>query len=288
MADSVKHLEDITRVTPLGLRFWDDVTGQVISEGLEIVAYSRSNPERRIPATTNRAGVFILQNLPGLNDSETGSGDESYWSNPPIKRKFLIELNDTQRRFLPYQFEVELPHKGLFDLHCISALSPPETSGFLPLFSSPSRGVPGAMAVFRAQLWDMVLNVNAAWARVEISSAGLAPKVGLADEKGRVAIIFPYPPPIGPRIGSPPHNGMSLFDQTWELQIQAFYDSKKEDNIPTIPDLCQVFQQNSATLIKSISPETPLTQVMLEYGKELVVKTEGQSELYLIPTGSPI
>jgi hypothetical protein len=286
MTSTIRVREHVTRVTPLGLRFWDEVSGSVIGEGLSVAAYSSQNPERRVRALTNHAGVYLLQNLPGLHEAETGAGDEAYWANLPAPKKFVIEVTDNDQRFQPFLFTAELPARSFFTLSCLPAASPPasppEASTVVPLYSAPTRAVPGAMAVLRAELYDSVNQKPAAWAVLEARLNGLPPVTGFADDQGRIALIFPYPEPIQPSSsGSPPANRRPLVEQQWVVQLRALYAPSLAS--AEIPDLCEVFAQPPATLLSELSPPTPLSEATLEFGKALVVKSQSQSLLFLTP-----
>src|SRR5689334_1179503 len=105
MIDPVLVIEHITLVAPFGVRFWDEVTGAVISDGLNITAYAASSavgqvqtfPDQRqvvsiraprVQAFPNRQGVYVLRNLPGLRGAENGEGDANYWASVS-KRTFV-------------------------------------------------------------------------------------------------------------------------------------------------------------------------------------------------------
>lgn len=299
-------VDRLTRVTPLGLRFWDAATGVPVGEGLVVTAYPSTAPWRRIPATTTRSANYVLHGLPGLRAAENGAGDEGFWTDPPAVRDFMIEVVDLLRRFHPCTFVVTAPHRGLFSLRCGPAGSPPPvlpSFGFgsppdpptgVPLFSAPGRPAPPGMAVLRAELMDAE-GSPAAWALIEATPAGQAPRYGVADALGRVALIFPYPEPDDLATALPPDSPPSspvsarkaLPNQTWTVDLRAFF-------APTaaraeIPDICQILNQVTTgplTLLAELSPATPLTSVTLEFGRELAVTTRSRSAL-IFAAGSP-
>ena len=282
MTTPIKHLlENLSRVAPFGLRFWDQVSGSIIIDGLIVNAYPADNPDHRTKAFTNRLGIYIFRNLPGLHEFEFGTGNKEFWDDFSIKRPFVIEVNDSENRFLPFNFSVELPVKGLFNLESLLLGSPPNGGNFIPLFSTPSRAIPGALAVVRAELWDITEGKPAAWSVLEIWADGLSPIKGLADEKGRVAIIFPYPEPASDTSGSPPGAIKPLHEENWKINLQLYYSSKNADL--RIPDLYKIMQKNPATILSVLSPPTPLKEVILEYGKELIIKSQLKSILFILP-----
>ena len=60
------------RVAPLGVRFVDDRSGDLVVDNLVVTAWPAREPSRRSPAIVNRSGVFSLHDVPGLGDLEHG------------------------------------------------------------------------------------------------------------------------------------------------------------------------------------------------------------------------
>jgi len=77
---SIQVLEELTLLQPFGLRFWDQVTQSVVSDGLVVTAWRSAQPEVRTLAWLNRSGVFSFRNLPGLREIENGAGDADFWA----------------------------------------------------------------------------------------------------------------------------------------------------------------------------------------------------------------
>ena len=302
MIDStqVHVIERVTRVAPFGVRFWDTVSGSVIGDGLSITAYPPANPALSVQAFVNRSGVYALQNVPGLRAIENGAGDANFWATLPPGQPFVIEVIDSYRRFQPFLFTADLPVQGLFTLTCgpdsppLSPLAP--VMAMVPLFSTPTRPVTGGMAVLRADLWDLAANVPASWALLTISIAGLPLVSGFADFYGRIALIFPYPPPVDFIDADSPDSpigmeGPPLTQQQWAVQLQAAYTPLNP--VPLIPDLCTTLTQLSATLWVDAKRTQPLTQATLVFGQELIVRSQDTggltppSVLLITPAGSP-
>src|SRR2546421_11464505 len=115
MIDPILVIEHVTLTTPFGIRFWDEVTGMAVNDGLSVTAYIASSAIRqvktipdqrqvvsirapRVQSFPNRQGVYVLRNLPGLRRAENGEGDVNYWASVS-RRSFVIEVVDTYRRF---------------------------------------------------------------------------------------------------------------------------------------------------------------------------------------------
>jgi hypothetical protein len=289
--DDTQTLERLTFVTPLGLRFRDAVTGAVIDEGLSVTAYPPGNPKRRVAAFTNRKGVYVFQGLPGLREAENSTGDAEFWSEPPKTRPFIVEVRDELHRFVPFTLKADAPIKGLYRWSPEDSASPPARESPVLLYSSASRPVLPSMAVVRAELWDPTLKRAAAWALVDALIDGEVQGRGIADEKGRLLLMFPYPEyqdqAGSPPVSSPPSGGPTrLADRSWLLELRAHYSPTTP--VPDIPDLESVFEQEEATLWSSLSPNAQLDVQTLSFGSELVLASRPRSELWITPLSSPL
>lgn len=319
------ELERLTITTPLGLRFWDVGASTVVGTGLRVTVYPPDNPQLRVAGFANRSGFYLVRDLPGLRAAENGVGGERFWANLPVRRMFTVEVVDDERRFLPFAFNAVLPVKGLLRVRdCVplstTSVGPPHSppTSFppvdsspepelfgIPLFSAPARRASSDLAVLHAELWDETRDEPAAWARLEARLAdqpagqpAFRPARGVADEKGRVVLIFPYPAPFQDSASlslstpaSPLATGapQSLSQQRWTLTLRAFYAPLQAPGAaaPTIPDLCRVLEQPAAEFIIPTTGSRPMLDGTLEYGRELIVKTPSRSTLLIRATGSP-
>ena len=307
--DLTHVIERLTLVAPLGLCFRDEVSGKIIGDGLVVTAYPATRPERRVRAVSNLSGIYVLRHLPGLRDFENGQGPTNVWDSPPSRRPFVIEVVDDERRFQPFLMTTHLPGRDVFVWEELSPVSPPGTMVDVPLYSAPTRTVPAAMAVLRADLWDPTAGPHpkggpAAWAVIAARMPGQPIVRGIADDKGRIALIFPYPDPGSDAFGSPldspllspPVGGSSLRHQQWTIELEAAYKRLHPvpplRHVPALPDLGDVLTQPAAILWAAFD-HTELAAKTLTFGKELVVKSdtfiEGspKSVLYISPAGSP-
>jgi hypothetical protein len=286
MNDATRIIEQITWVTPFGVRFWDEVSGSIIGDGLRVTAYRATTPNVRIAAFVNHSGVYILRNVPGLRIFEQGAGDKDFWNNLPSGRPFIIEVIDSYRRFQPFLFTATLPTKGLFTLDCTlgsplvnspltSPLGPAAGTGMVLLYSSPTRTVADIMAVLRAQLWDDKQNIPAAWAMLEVFVAGQFVRRSYADDKGRVAVFFPYPAPEhfadADTSGSFVSSSVALARQQWNIHVQVAYPPRT--SMSTIPDLCTVLSQPAAQVWDDSTHTQPFTGGTLTFGQELTLRS---------------
>ncbi len=286
-SQSFQSLEVYNRLAPLGLRFWDSVSGKIVGEGLTVTAYPLNHPQKAVKAFTNRSGVYVLHKLPGLRQIESAAGDAAFWANPPQK-PFVVEVRDEAGLgFIPFEFQVNLPVKGIFEWHCWPNSAPvasplnPLPIG-IPLFSTTARRVPAGQAVIYAELWDAIANAPAAWALLEARSNGRAPIWGIADGKGRVSLIMPYPEPLAFEPPAANQSGKALTEQVWPLQLHAFYGV--EQIVPVLPDLCETLRQPAATLWADAGRTGQLTRADLHFGQGLVLRSQNEEKGRLLIT----
>lgn len=149
---------------------------------------------------------------------------------------------------------------------------------FVPLYSAPTRTPRGGMAVLRAELWNPLARdgsgAPASYALVEATIDGLPTLRGVADAWGRLALVFPYPPPSGEtdeqgNTQQPP----AFTSQRWEVNLRAFYAPAEEAS--PLPDLKAVFRQPFANLWSDEARSVPLMKATLRFGQELVVRSSG-------------
>lgn len=310
MAHPVEILERLTLVAPLGLRFHDVATGVSVGGGLSVTVYPANNSARRVEARVNRSGTYVLHHAPGLRAFEQGAGDEDFWQNLPAPQSFIVEVVDREGRFQPFSFEAELPAaRGLFNWlppFEPSPPSPPAAAQSIPLYSAPARALDSGMAVVRADLWNAQANAPAAWAVLEARLGGVLQARGISDERGSIALIFPYPKPtdspLSSPVESPPllNKNVPLLEQTWELTLNAGYAPAASDATPArLPDLRATLDQLNAPHAKlwtDLAAHEELAGVTLRYGQELILKSQDsitvsppapQSVLFITPAGSP-
>jgi hypothetical protein len=268
--ESSSPLERVTIFTPLGIRFWDPVQDAQVKEGLIVTAYPEGTHRNGTRAFRTLSGVYAFRGLPGLHDVEYPSvafPDAS----PPVAARFIIRVFDERRRFLPIVFGADLPYFGVYPTH--PPLSPP--AGGLPgfyLFSAPTRPGAPSLAVMRAQLAERVDAVTrrpAAHAVLEVEVAGGRTWYGVADERGSVAVLFPYPTfTIATGLTSPAALTPVTSVQSWDLHVRVRYEpvALTFSNGFRIPHLRSVFDQSPGRLWSTAvaQPGQPVSQMSAE------------------------
>jgi hypothetical protein len=281
MNPQVTVLEQVVKVGPFGVRFWDVAAIAPAAGGLSVVAYPQSYPELRVDADVNHTNVYVFNDLPGMRSVENGRGDDDFWLENPPMIPFIVEVTDPQQRYLPYQFSALMPSHGLFMLGASplsNTLTPDPT--WLPLFSDPARTMPGPCAVIRALLKDDSVasplatadNSAAAWALVTAQVSGAPVMTGLADDRGAVSMAVSYPEPRNSPFASPLGPGsLKLSDQTWPLTISVFYSANTGSG--PLPDLESVLQQPVAKTWQDTAHSAPANNFTLQFGNELVLRS---------------
>jgi hypothetical protein len=280
----IQVLEFVRRPSPLGLRFFDPLLGNFVADGLAVTAYPSGQPGLEKRSVPNRSAIHTFHDLPGLADFEFPLNAAAASASLP-RLAFSVEVTDDWGRFLPFCLGVTLPEHGLFQLDCaassgsFSLPSPPSEGLAVSLFSAPARAPAASFARVRAELWDPVRALPAAWALVELhASHSPIPRGpiarGLADEQGRVAIFLPYPE----LVDLPPGSTSSLFpnappltEQRWAVELAVYYTP--ELPVPQMPDLCTKLQQSRAAVWADSARSAPLGFLDLLYGRELTVRT---------------
>jgi hypothetical protein len=273
LSASPSILETLGRVTHLGMRFWDSLSDAAITDGLVVTAYSAARPTQRVNGRTNTSGAWFFPHLPGLSALEWGSGDAEYWTSIAAERQaYVVEVGDSLGRFQAFSFVVQAPVQGLATLDCDStSVGSSNQSGSIPLYSAPTRLVPAAMAVVRAELRDPVANAPAAWAGLEAFVGGVSVARTFADERGRAALIFAFPEPAGVPLGSPGGAG-ELQQLSWMVTLSATYGPIANVG-ESPPVLCAVLAQPRATLWAATDRVQALGPVQLSFGQDLVVRS---------------
>ena len=281
MIPSVRVLERISRRAAFGLRLWDIAGATHLADGLEIEVTPRERTGSATRAFPNRSGIYCASGMPGLRPFELGDADDSAaWS--AALRPYRVTVRDPQGRFLPFAFDADLPVRGLFDwpgsppaLPGISGSPPMPIIAGVPLFSAASRPAPGTLAAVHAELREFGSERPAAWCLLTVSIDATVCGIGLADDQGRVAVLFPYPERPRPTLASP---SPAINDFRWSIELAAYYVPRPpEAPAPAVADLAQVLAQLASPrplFHSTASPPQTLPAQPLEYRVPLTVRTD--------------
>ncbi len=282
--DLGEPLEQVTVFTPLGIRFWDPALDIQVCDGLIVTARPEGLRYPPITAFRTSSGIYAFSGLPGLHEVEYPSAPDR---RPAVAARVLVTVCDGERRFLPAVFSVELPYQGVFPTGGQTSPLGAGPPGFY-LFSAPTRPGTPALAVIRAQLTDQASKSAASYAVLEIQTPDNQTRYGLADERGCVAVLFPYPAFSGNLNGSSPVASQASMDfQNWPLTIRVRYEPPALQVPPgaQIPELRSIFRQSPGVMWTTtvVQPGQPVSQLAarLIFGQELVVRTEPESALWI-------
>jgi hypothetical protein len=295
-------LETVSKKTLLGIRFWDPSLNAQVSFGLSAILYPVDNHRKRVYAICSRSGVYAFNDIPGMLDVETASSnDEDALTSPMPTKQFVLKVNDPRKRFVSVALLIELPlpYNGLF-LVDDSPGSPGNPPPGFNLYSSIYRHAASQFTFVRGDLINRVTGQPAANALVRVQTEDDFSWYGISNEEGKFAVMMPYPL-LNISFGGSPStsDGVRLFQRTWSVNISVLYAPLDQVSLADseLPDYSSILNQDQALIYPELpetieSPETVLGEVTevqadLVYGRDLIIKTAGYSELYISPTGSP-
>ncbi|APR76903.1 Hypothetical protein A7982_02250 [Minicystis rosea] len=290
MTDGFTEFQLGARTAPLGLAFWDPRAARLVGDGLRIVARPVLDPSRSATAMVSPSRTWVFHKLPGMGlGVERGEGDASFWTAPPKTRSYVIEVDDDLGRFLPFQFAVDAPVRDplVFPLPAgftVTGMPP----GAIPLFSTSNRPVTPGLAAIRADLWDPSATAPpgfkgpggpASWAMMTATVGGSTTVRALADARGSVALVLPYPAPVG--AGPDGLHSVPLTAQTWSVDLTVHYAPAAGER-PARAALPDVLKQAAGSLWEKWDDADATKRVKLAtgsltlaYGEDLVVRTAG-------------
>jgi hypothetical protein len=281
-------IEKLLLVAPLGLCFHDAATGERINEGLNVSVYpaTTSARKKRANAFPNRSGVYVLHNAPGLENFSGGAGDAEFWEENPPQKTYIVEVSDSEKRFQSFQFEVQLPVKGIYKWENVPPASPNKNLASIPVYSAPTRKILGGMSVVRAHLREAE-GVPAAWAVLEARFEGNLVARGIADRDGQIVLIFPTLAPQSNPLISPPATPtqVSLAEQNWILDLTIKYEPDIFQSSPPVPaesegevfpDLRLALAQATGRIWADTEQTEESETATLNLGKELVLRSRAE------------
>lgn len=276
-------IERQTIFTPLGIRFWDPATDSQVAHGLRVRAWPDGATWPVRTAFRTGSGIYAFQGLPGLRDLEYPAANGGGLSSPPVQERFVVAVEDEQRRFLPVTLRVDAPFDGIYPTAL--AFSPPGEAlpGFF-LFSAPWRAA-AALAVVRAELVRESTGQPAAHAVLELHVEGSGLWHGIADERGSVAVFFPIPPFQATLGSSPPGPQAPPQAQQWQVTARVLFEP---DHLETPagadqPDLRTILTQAGGVLwAAAAGAPAAFLSATLTFGQDLVLRSAGLSETRLL------
>lgn len=292
----------------LGIRFRDPATNRIVRSGLRVQAspVNASVGAEPVTAAVNRSGVWLFRGLPGLQTFELGTEDQEEASSPPEPPRFNIKVQDEECRFLPCTFVATASSTGPMEF--ITPISPPLDGKDVPLFSSPERVRPPGTAVIRTHFVVRPQNKPyepAPWALLEAATTVRNRPIrvlGVANQNGDLAIMFPWPELVGMVISASPPTGLGTDTPGWDFNVSAWHDFNLDaDNFADLNAIFARLSRQPDALETSDSPPMPFTSATLQYGRELIIPQRFEASppssdveldsaprvLIITPAGSP-
>jgi hypothetical protein len=297
-------VEELTVFAPLGIRFWDPVLNEQIRDGLRVRAWRETGNRRVVEAYRTMTNIYALRDLPGLRAAEYPTATAAPPASPPTTVSYVVQVDDRRERFVEAAFGVDLPlpYRGLYLSG--SSASPSRSPAGFHLYSTARRKLPATIAVVRGELAERAIESDSpvgrparyAVVRVELEAPDSQPHIGLADAEGRFAVYFPYPVPAEDYVVSPPVSPhQPLADQMWNITVEVGYAPGELECLARteVPNYLSVLTQTAAAIWHQVPasaspPVHPVAQWegRLQFGRPVVLQTEGLSKLLVSPLGS--
>lgn len=265
-------IERQTIFTPLGIRFWDPATDSQVAHGLRVRAWPDGATAPVRTAFRSASGVYAFQGLPGLREVEYPAASGGGQASPPALERFVLAVEDEQRRFLPVTLRVDAPFLGIYPTGLGGGGS--SLPGFY-LFSAPWRAA-SSLAVVRADLVRASTGQPAAHAVLELDVGEGGVWHGIADQRGSVAVFFPIPPFQATLGSSPPGPQAPPQAQQWPVTARLLYQPAHLETPAGAqqPDLRTILTQAAGVLWPTAggAPASQLSAA-LSFGQALILRT---------------
>jgi hypothetical protein len=308
-------LETVIRTPPLGLRCVDMATQSPVTTGLRIGATLKNGAAKTVMATPTLSGVHAFQGLPGMRDFEYG--DVSFpltsppLTSPPFGKEFAIQVDDTRGHYLSCGMVLTLPRREIVTTPLFSAPSRVAVPGFIAIRgglknkSLPARPDGSLEAAGFAQI------------KARYNTPNATEYFALADARGQFALFLPPPNPLLPPSGIAPSSPnvagkRTVAELRWPLTLSFFFEPARQKficrrpngrveiivgqqtgitDVPQsssgllcYPDLQSLLLQAAARVYATTAdPAAAILELTIEFGKDLVVRTEGDFNLWIEP-----
>lgn len=268
-----------------------------VRDSLKVTARPENATRPVVEACRTLSDIYAFHRLPFIKFLSYRDIYRTSNSSPPETRGFVIEVKDMLRRYISVAFRVDLPlsDPGIFPSRIPG--SPPQISpkGF-HLYSSPTRNAQSSFARVSGELEDFDNSKPAMYAVIRVATPEGRRWYGIADEKGRFVVVFPYPSMQDGLTGSPPVLVLKpVFSQSWDVIVEVFYDRLGPLPYTSIPDYLSILSQKRSRILvenpENTSPGGTGSEVFelsekLKYGKESILRTDGLPKLMVSPVHS--
>jgi hypothetical protein len=246
---------------PLALRCRDATSAVDVSYGIVASAWRDGDPSATRVATGSKVSTLLgFGVLPGLRALTYARADGSALPSWPAApgEPFMISVVDTENRYLPQVFGLQLPQTAPVDVL---------------LYTAPTRPPPSAWGCVGGEVHVAADGTAAAWALVDLV-VDASSYSALCDEHGRFLIYLPYPEALPVLAGSPPH-GSGLGALNWPVTVSVRYEPSSlawPVNPAPVgpPDVVSIRSQGAASVGIGLSPpNAPSLTQTLQFGRTL-------------------
>jgi len=271
--------------TLLGIRFWDPVMDDQVRYGLQVTAWPDGQAEAERQAFRTGGDIFAFRGLAGMRVLEYPEEGTDPWSVPTVR--FIVQVLDLLSRYQPLVFAVNVPFRGIFPTAVLHSPEGLNAAGCW-LFSAPTRTMSSGFGVVRTQLVEAFSNEPAAYAVLDVEIAGET-WYGISGGAGQVAVFFPMPDftsltNFTSPVSAVPH-------QSWPLTARVRYDPSWQE-MPAgalVPNVRSLFDQPTREIWLTDTGATgSALNTDFVFGEELILRTAGQTTLWLEPDASPL
>ncbi|MGE5673333.1 MAG: hypothetical protein ACM3XM_05550 [Mycobacterium leprae] len=240
-----------------GIQARDRVLNRTVAEGLSVMLYDTSTGAAPLSLQPNGDGIFVIHRLPD------GSTPASLSAGAP----YCLELRDRHGRYLPMRYP-------LGPLKAGDVIN-------LELYSAPGHALPAGVAVLRAQFEEAVTGAPAAFAVAEVTlpgrqTVGGKPWVwqGVADQRGVMALPFPYPPVVRTLVDRVEQNSLR---SGWTMQFEVHYGAVRPTvyGDPPAASREQLLAQGRGSIATGSSAFASTIPFTLNFGQEVILSPTG-------------
>ncbi len=295
----VNVLDEIKLMPPVALKFRDASDLSLITDGLDVtltpVIVSGGRALRAAPCALKpvASGIWTARHLRGATGGIAGSS-----------HNYLLKVADNQNRFVSLSTKISIivpaaghlpkpsemsPWTGWNGLGArVDAIKPnlpdpPAQPDYIPLFPQVARTPASPRAEVRAHLAFEDADDKLAFARwsvVTITIGGKIHGIGVADERGSVAVGFPYPAPPSMTAEAAAAGRQST---SWPVIVKVYFRNLAQDNAggftPDQRDLAAILAQlksPASIILAQVDQSDPATGHRLTMGQPLILRSRGK------------
>jgi hypothetical protein len=234
--------ETVDRRVLGGFRLVDSITGKTVTDGMTVTGTV-------LKIRANRSGVWAVLDAPGLS---AATNDFAGTAAPPPPQKFVIQVSDPARYYLPRQATLTLP----------APPAPVGTAGiFMPqvvtVFAGPNAGTGINWAKLRLSVVNAATSQRLGHALVQVTSTATNAVLatGMTDLRGEALLAVP-----GLGVTASAAAGGAVMQKSTAVSITAFFDTATSNQPPGwLPDPDRMLLNLKGASVKSATQAAQLS-----------------------------